>query len=283
MHDDKDLQAGYPGVPLTIEGASILHQMFRLRRSGWNALTPDRRDQVVEEAVETMTMMEQSESGQTAFYTVPGHKADILAIHFRKNFEELNHAEMVLANLSLADFLEPVSSYLSVVELGLYESTVKLQSALAERKVEFGSPEWDQAVEEVLANQRRAMAPRLWPEIPKNKYLCFYPMDKKRGETKNWYSLPIRERQRMMNDHGLIGRRYAGKVKQIISGSIGFDDWEWGVDLFADDPLIFKQLIYEMRFDEASADYALFGPFYIGLRFPVEQMGRLLQGRDFRP
>jgi chlorite dismutase len=190
---------------------------------------------------------------------------------------------MVLANLSLADFLEPVNSYLSVVELGLYESTVKLQSALAERKVEFGSPEWDQAVEEVLANQRRAMAPRLWPEIPKNKYLCFYPMDKKRGETKNWYSLPIRERQRMMSDHGLIGRRYAGKVKQIISGSIGFDDWEWGVDLFADDPLIFKQLIYEMRFDEASADYALFGPFYIGLRFPVGQMGRLLQGRDFRP
>ena len=95
-------------------------------------------------------------------------------------------------------------------------------------------------------------------------------MDKKRGEDRNWYTVDIRDRRRMMREHGMIGRRYAGRVKQIISGSIGFDDWEWGVDLFADDPLVFKQLIYEMRFDEASAVYALFGPFYIGIRLPAQ-------------
>ena len=104
-------------------------------------------------------------------------------------------------------------------------------------------------------------------------------MDKKRGEVHNWYNVEIADRRRMMRDHGMIGRRYAGKVKQIISGSIGFDDWEWGVDLFADDPLIFKKLIYEMRFDEASALYALFGAFYLGLRFRADQLGEFLDGK----
>jgi len=103
-------------------------------------------------------------------------------------------------------------------------------------------------------------------------------MDKKRGESTNWYKVPIKRRQQMMRDHGLIGRRYAGRVNQIITGSVGFDDWEWGVDLFADDPLVFKNLVYEMRFDEASAGYGLFGSFYIGLRFQAVQLHRFLQG-----
>ncbi len=103
---------------------------------------------------------------------------------------------------------------------------------------------------------------RLFPPMPEGRYICFYPMDRKRGEQKNWYTLPIEERQRQMDLHGKIGRRYAGKVQQIISGSIGFDDWEWGVDLFADDPVVFKKLIYEMRFDEVSGVFSNFGAFY---------------------
>jgi chlorite dismutase len=104
-------------------------------------------------------------------------------------------------------------------------------------------------------------------------------MNKLRGETKNWYSAPIEERQKMMAEHGIIGRRYAGQVTQIISGSIGFDDWEWGVDLFADDPLVFKKLVYEMRFDEASAVYGQFGAFYIGVRLPAANLGMFLEGK----
>jgi chlorite dismutase len=122
------------------------------------------------------------------------------------------------------------------------------------------------------------MKPRLFPSMPPNRYICFYPMDRRRGEDKNWYMLPMEERQRQMNDHGMVGRRYAGEVKQIITGSIGFDDWEWGVDLFADDPLVFKKLIYEMRFDHVSAVYALFGSFYIGLRCPGNRLYDLLEG-----
>jgi peroxiredoxin len=120
------------------------------------------------------------------------------------------------------------------------------------------------------------MATRLYPAIPDSKYICFYPMDRKRGETKNWYTLPMAERQRMMHEHGLVGRRHADHVKQIISGSIGFDDWEWGVDLFADDPIAFKRLIYEMRFDEVSAVYAAFGTFYLGIRVRVAGLAQLL-------
>jgi len=200
-------------------------------------------------------------------------------LHFRNSFEELNQAELCVAQLQLNEYLDPTTSYLSVVELGLYESTVRLYTSLTEQGVVPGSPEWEKASEEALDPQRKAMQPRLWPEIPPRRYCCFYPMDKKRGENKNWYEVPIVERQRLMHEHGLIGRRYAGLVKQIISGSIGFDDWEWGVDLFADDPAVFKQLIYEMRFDRASADYAEFGDFAVGLQFSPAELGTLLDGR----
>ena len=138
--------------------------------------------------------------------------------------------------------------------------------------------EWNAGIVEVIARQSAAMAPRLFPEIPQAKHLCFYPMDRKRGEKKNWYEEPMAERQRLMHEHGVVGRRYAGCVKQIITGSIGFDDWEWGVDLFADDPLVFKKLIYEMRFDEVSAVYALFGSFYVGLRVAAQYLGRIFNG-----
>src|SRR5260370_25106658 len=192
--------------------------------------------------------------------------------------DELSQAEVCVAQLQLGEFLEPTTSYLSVVELGLYESTVRLNATLEERGMAPGTPEGEQETEQVLEQKRTAMKPRLWPEVPPRRYCCFYPMDKKRGEMKNWYEVPIRERQRLMHEHGLIGRRYAGSVKQIISGSIGFDDWEWGVDLFADDPLVFKKLIYEMRFDQVSAVYALFGHFYLGVRCPAAGLSKLLGG-----
>jgi len=118
----------------------------------------------------------------------------------------------------------------------------------------------------------------LFIEPPARRHVCYYPMNKRRGEHKNWYVESMEERSRMMLDHGRIGRHYAGQVTQVISGSIGFDDWEWGVDLYADDPLVFKKLIYEMRFDEASAWYAEFGPFYVGLQFSAAELPKYLEG-----
>lgn len=276
--------AELPAVPLTLEGSSVLHQMFRFRRTAWRTLEASQRKCILEEAVGVLTPMERgSEEGhpnQSAVYSQIGHKGDLMLVHFRDSLEDLHRAEIAIARLQLADYLEPSHSYLSVVELGLYESSPKTYAQLAEQGFEPYSPEWNSGVAEVIRRQSAAMAPRLYPRVPTSKYLCFYPMDRKRGEGKNWYQVPMPERQRLMHEHGLVGRRYAESVKQIITASIGFDDWEWGVDLFADDPLVFKKLIYEMRFDEVSAVYALFGSFYVGLRIQAADLSGLLSGES---
>ena len=270
--------AEIPAVPLTIEGYSVLHQMMRLRWSAWRGLDRAKKTEIVQEANRLLGEWEQGKTGQSALYSLIGHKGDLMLVHFRNSFDDLNRIEMQLAQLRLTDYLEPSTSYLSVIELGLYESSLKTYRELVEQGIEPHSEEWKQAVNQTLERQREAMRPRLFPEIPKARYISFYPMDRRRGEEKNWYTLPMEERARQMNEHGLVGRRYAGEVKQIITGSIGFDDWEWGVDLFADDPLVFKKLIYEMRFDEVSAVYAQFGHFYIGVRCPADKLGKLLDG-----
>jgi hydrogen peroxide-dependent heme synthase len=270
--------AQVPPVPLTIEGYSVLHQMLRIRWAEWRSLRPAQKTEVLQEASGALSKMEQNSTGQSGLFSLLGHKGDLMLVHFRESFEELNQAELQLSRLRISDFLEPTTSYLSVIELGLYESTIKTYKALAENGIEPHSEEWNRQIADTLARQKEAMRPRLFPEIPKHRYISFYPMDRRRGEGKNWYTLPIEERARQMNEHGLVGRRYAGEVRQIISGSIGFDDWEWGVDLFADNPLVFKKLIYEMRFDEVSAVFALFGHFYIGIRCPASAIGKLLRG-----
>jgi hydrogen peroxide-dependent heme synthase len=267
-----------PEVPLTTEGYSVLHQMMRFCRGAWRSLSTNERSAIVQEAATLLGEMEQASAGQSALYSLIGHKGDLMLVHFRKSFADLNQAELKLAGLRLSDYLESTSSYLSIIELGLYDSTLKIYNELIAQGIQPHSDQWKAEIECKLSRHREAMHPRLFPDIPPNRYLCFYPMDRRRGEEKNWYTLPIEERARQMNDHGLVGRRYAGQVKQIITGSIGFDDWEWGVDLFADDPLVFKKLIYEMRFDQVSAEYAMFGQFYVGVRCPAAELGKLLGG-----
>jgi peroxiredoxin len=271
-------RAQMPPVPLTIEGSSVLHQMMRFRWSEWRKLSDTERKHIVDEATPVFEKMEKATTHQSAIFSLLGHKGDLMFVHFRHSFDELNHVELQMARLRLWDYFEPQHSYLSMVELGLYDSSVKVYDALIARGIEPNTDEWNKEIQQTLDRQREAMRTRLYPEMPGARYLCFYPMDRKRGEAKNWYTLPIEERQRQMHEHGMIGRRYAGEVKQIITGSIGFDDWEWGVDLFAEDPLVFKKLIYEMRFDEVSAVYAAFGTFFVGVRVPAHELGQVLNG-----
>jgi chlorite dismutase len=272
----------FPPVPLTLEGSSLLHQFFRFDWKSWRASSQADRDRIAAEAVACLRRLER-EGGdapvRTALYSQLGHKGDLILIHFRESLEALNQVELDLAQTDLYSLLAPTHSYVSVVELGLYESTRKTYEAASAKGFEAHTPEWTAEIAAALERSAGAMAPRLFPAVPDAKYLCFYPMDRKRGEAINWYTVPFAERQRMMHEHGMIGRRYAGEVKQIISGSIGMDDWEWGVDLFAEDPVVFKKLIYEMRFDQVSAVYALFGQFYIGLRLPIDKLPGWLEGK----
>jgi chlorite dismutase len=279
----------FPPVPLTLEGSAVLHQFFRFDWNSWRSCADGERScadgerkEVVAEATALLHSMERSgpdAPARSAIYSQLGHKGDLILVHFRESFEALNQVELDLAQSRLFDFLTPVHSYVSVVELGLYESSRKTYEAAAAKGFAPHSEEWKAEIANSLQRGAEAMKPRLYPAVPDAKFLCFYPMDRKRGEQVNWYTVPFAERQRMMHEHGMIGRRYAEQVKQIISGSIGMDDWEWGVDLFADDPVVFKKLIYEMRFDEVSAVYALFGQFFIGIRLPVERLGDWLEGK----
>jgi chlorite dismutase len=266
-----------PVVPATLDGWSLLHQGFRLRWPALQRLSAAARADLAAAAGPAFTAPEGG--GGTALAQVLGHKADLLVIHARRDFDGLSQAQLQLSASPLAEYLEPTVSYVSIVELGMYEMTAKVHGELAGRGLEPGSEPFEQAFAEEMAAQAKRVGSRLFFELPRRRHVCFYPMNKRRGEARNWYSAPFEDRAAMMREHGMIGRRYAGRVTQIISGSIGFDDWEWGVDLFADDPAVFKQLIYEMRFDRASAEYAEFGPFLVGLQFSSTGLTALLEGR----
>jgi len=263
-----------PVVPETLEGWSILHLMYRVQWDRLRDLTPGDRERMAAEAVEALAA---PDAGSHAVVQVIGHKADLMFVCFRPSFDELAQAELALSRTALHDALEATSSYVSVVELGMYEMTAKIHEQLGARFTP-GSAEFEKAFDEEMNTQRQRVMSRLFLDMPRARYVCFYPMNKRRGEAFNWYSESFERRAAMMREHGMIGRQYAGKVTQVISGSIGYDDWEWGVDLFADDPLVFKHLIYEMRFDEASAKFAEFGPFYTGLQVAPAGLGAYLNG-----
>jgi peroxiredoxin len=167
-------------VPLTLEGLSVLHQMFRFRWPEWRKLSASHQQEIAREAAAALSQPE--EAGQSAVYSLLGHKGDLMLVHFRDSFDELNTAELALNRTALQEYLEPTHSYLSVVELGLYDSSVKLFRQLAERGIVPFSDEWNRELEETMERQRQAMRPRLYPKIPDSRYLCFYPMDRRRGE-----------------------------------------------------------------------------------------------------
>jgi hydrogen peroxide-dependent heme synthase len=263
-----------PLVPETLEGWSVLHLMYRVRWDRLRSVDAAAIQQLAEEATSALAV---PDAGATAFVQMLGHKADLMIICFRRGFEELAQAQLALSRTRLHDHLEATTSYVSIVELGMYEMTAKIHEQLG-AKHKPGSDDFEKAFDAEMATQRGRVTNRLFIEVPNWRYVCFYPMNKRRGETVNWYSESFERRAAMMREHGMIGRTFAGRVTQVISGSIGYDDWEWGVDLFAEDPVVFKKLIYEMRFDEASAKFAEFGPFYTGLQFAPQHLAAYLNG-----
>jgi chlorite dismutase len=270
----------HPGVNETIEGWWILHRMFAFDRRRWAAVPQAQRERITSEVADPLVEMHASADSDVSLAQLLGHKADLMFTHYARTFDGLAAAQTQLDKCELFEYLEPRESYVSILELGLYDATAKIHATLQERSLKPYSPEWNATFDELLQEQAAhpRNAGRLWARIPQRRYVCFYPMDKKREGGDNWYSLPFEERAKLMLEHGKIGRSFHGLVTQVISGSIGFDDYEWGVDLYSDDPLVFKKLIYEMRFDEASARYASFGPFLSGVQFSIEELPVYLSG-----
>ncbi|HEV3156807.1 MAG TPA: hydrogen peroxide-dependent heme synthase [Candidatus Baltobacteraceae bacterium] len=271
----------HPEVPESLDGWHILHRMFGLDRRRFRALSEARRSEIAAEAEAFVRSLQMDERTDCSVAQILGHSADLMFTHYAQSFDDLGMVQMTFDDLELSDYLAPTSSYVSILELGLYEATGRIHADLRDRGLKSYSPEWNAAFDALLDEQavHPRNAGRLFAKIPARRYVCFYPMNKRRGERTNWYRLSFAERARLMQEHGKIGRSFHGLVTQVISGSIGFDDWEWGVDLYADDPLVFKKLVYEMRFDEASAAYAEFGPFVTGMQFSIEELPVFLNAK----
>jgi peroxiredoxin len=261
--------------PETLEGWYALHQVFRVDRASLRALDEAARAQVMDGAAVALAELAiPAPGGWSSVVEVIGSEADVMLIHFRPTLDDLAVAQRRLAREPLFDLLDPVYSFLSVAEAGLYHVTAELAREAAARGGKAGDDEYRKKLDERAAAERESahVKRRLYPELPPEMpYVCFYPMSKRREAGQNWYSLSLDERSRLMYAHGTTGRRYAGRVVQVISGAIGFDAWEWGVTLFAKDPLDFKRLVTEMRFDEASAKYAEFGEFWVGKTVEAER------------
>lgn len=254
-------------APRTLEGWFCFHDLRRLDWARWWALPAEQREEATTQAVEFLSAcvrVEDAEEGASTFAAVPGHKGDLLFMHLRPQLEDLVRLEHRFNQLALASYMERTTSFVSVTELSQYVAGERATATEPEER----TPE-----------QQAFLERRLKPQLPRTRYLSFYPMDKKRGESINWYTLPLEERARMMRSHGRVGMNYKGQVQQLVTGSIGLDDWEWGVTLFADDALPLKKIVQEMRFDEASSLYGIFGPFYVGVQMTPEQVGAYLRGQ----
>lgn len=240
----------------TLEGWYALHDLRTIDWNAWKSLTNEEREQAKDELFSLLSSwsnIEEQKQGSSAVFSVVGQKADLIFMHLRPTLEELDELETAFNKTLFAEVTIPSYSYVSVVELSTYVSS----------DVDIETDAYIQG--------------RLKPTLPKTKHICFYPMNKRRQGNDNWYMLPMEERSSMMRSHGMIGRKYAGQVTQIISGSVGLDDWEWGVTLFADNPITFKKLVYEMRFDEVSARYGDFGSFFIGNQMDAERLKKYLE------
>ncbi|RLM53304.1 heme-dependent peroxidase [Halobellus sp. Atlit-31R] len=253
-----------PEAPPTDEGWFVLHDFRTVDWDAWRDAPERERERAVEEGTTYLDRHEGADDaaeGMSAVFSVLGHKADLLVVHFRPTLDDLSQAERQFEQTALAEFTEQPTSYLSVVEISGYTA-----------------PEYFEDPDAVDQGVRTYMENKLTPEIPDDEYVAFYPMSKRRGEEYNWYDLSMDERAEMMATHAETGKEYAGKIKQIIASSVGFDDHEWGVTLFASDPTEIKNIVYDMRFDEVSSKYGEFGQFYVGRRFPPADLGAYLDG-----
>ena len=251
--------------PQTEEGWYVLHDYRSIDWDAWRDAPERRRRRAIEDGIDYLTAAESvsdAPEGDSATFAVLGHKADLLVLHLRPTLGDIDALERRFEHTALAEFTDRADSYLSVTEVSGYMSR----------------DYFDDDAEVDDAGLERYIESRLKPEVPDAEFLSFYPMSKRRGPDHNWYELPFDERADYLSNHGEIGKDYAGRVTQIISGSVGLDDFEWGVTLFGDDPTDVKELLYEMRFDPSSSRFAEFGRFLSARRFPPEQLGAFLAG-----
>jgi hydrogen peroxide-dependent heme synthase len=250
------------------EGWHCSHLYYRFDRPRLRELSPDELRAGREVFVATLS------TGGAAEGTVPtrvqvsitsGHKADfgLMLMDANPLVIDALHQRLMAGPLGYA--LAPTYSFVSVTEVSEYVPTVEAYGRrLAEEGEQADSPTYKAKLKAYENREVMMRRQRLTPDLPPWPNTCFYPMNKKRKVGENWFLLPFEERNKLMAEHGRTGMTFGGKVTQLITVGLGFDDWEWGVTLWARNPEFLKEIVYRMRFDEASARYAEFGPFYVG-------------------
>ncbi len=267
-------------APATLEGWYALHQVFSTDWPALRGLMRQHRMEIGEAARALWAEMEAGgagdEAGWSAAFRLVGGGGDWMFVHFRRTLDELADVQLRLRDSELGELLRLEYDDLSITEAGLYHATAQAADELTPGTADFRA-RIDEAKAAELASAH--VRTRLFPQVPEGmRYVSFYPMTKRRAAGANWYTLPVAERSRLMREHGMTGRGFAGRVFQVITGSVGLDDWEWGVTLFARDPLEFTRIVTEMRYDEASALYGEFGRFFTGIRFAPGEWPGLLGG-----
>lgn len=264
-----------------IAGWPVLHRFHRIDRARWRSLPDADRRQAVAELAERLRQLGSEEGLQFVAIAAIG-KADFGYMAVHPELQRLQRLAQELAATAFGACLTPVAGFLSMSEVSEYMSSKAdwARQLIEEQRLDPASAEFAQSLASFEKRMQAYAEARVHPQLPRDMPLiCFYPMSKARGETRNWYTLPFDERKKLMGGHGATGRKFAGRVLQLITSSTGLDDWEWGVTLFARDLKSIRDVVYEMRFDPGSAVYGLFGEFYVGLRLaPDELAGALALG-----
>jgi chlorite dismutase len=269
-----------PPAVIPAEGWHVLHLFYKIDHSAWSLLSDEEKREAKTDLTSLVQEIRATPDTQLLVFSMVSPKADI---GFMLLTPDLHVANAVEKQLSLGlgpDVLSPVYSFLSLTESSEYTSTDEQLAAdlAAEGKLAPGTAEFDAEMEKIRARMAKYKKDKLYPLLPLWEVFCFYPMNKRRGtDGQNWYALPFDERKKLMGGHARVGRKYSGKILQLITGSTGLDDWEWGVTLFAHDSFEVKAIVYEMRFDPVTANYGEFGEFYIGLSVPLDELFRRIQ------
>ena len=252
----------------------VLHLFFHLQRP-----LLDDPERAAKDFAQRLEAFDAVPDQQALVFVVLGQKADLGLMLLGPDLEALHAFTAELAGSPLGQALAPAGSYVSLTEESEYTATEDDERArlVAEEGLHEGSPQLEQALREWNERMSAYREHRLHPRLPAKAVLCFYPMSKRREGADNWYALPFDDRRQLMAGHARVGRTWRGRVLQLITTSMGLDDWEWGVTLLADDPAAVNRIVYEMRFDEVSARFAEFGPFVVGLVCPPGALGSRLR------
>jgi hydrogen peroxide-dependent heme synthase len=261
------------------EGWHCLHLFYRIEYGQWQLLSREEQNAAKTNLSSLVQVVRAMESTQLLTLSIVTPKADLGFMLITPDLHSANKIEKQLSLSLGADVLTPVYSYLSLTEESEYITTEEdyAETLTREQNIRPDSEKFAEAMHSFRDRMKHYRQERVYPTLPDWPVVCFYNMSKRRGDQRNWYALPYEERRKLMKGHATVGREFAGKVKQLITGSTGLDDAEWGVTLFARDTFQIKAIVYKMRFDPVSAEYADFGEFYIGIQLPLDELFRRLQ------